>query len=78
MLKKVAKSDYNRKEGFVISQLQLNYTSEMEKAMHSAHGVGYALYSLKHEVRMKIEEKRQRNYIKSQRMIADLDRRVHS
>ncbi|MGG7620082.1 hypothetical protein [Bacillus coreaensis] len=66
------------RDGFIISQLRLNYTSEMEKAMYAAHGVGFETYSRRHKVRMKIEKARQQNYLHSQRMIADLDRRVHA
>jgi hypothetical protein len=50
----------------------------MEKALYGAHGVGYETYSRRHKVRMKIEKARQLNYLQSQRMIADLDRRVHT
>lgn len=46
--------------------------------MYGAHGVGYETYSQRHEVRMKIERARQQDYLQSQRMIADLDRRVHA
>ncbi|MCA1033883.1 MULTISPECIES: hypothetical protein [Bacillaceae] len=56
----------------------MNYTSEMEKAMHSAHGVGYEVYSRKHDVRMSVEKRREQDYLKSQRMVADLERKVHS
>ncbi|WP_174728173.1 hypothetical protein [Mesobacillus harenae] len=58
--------------------MHLNYTSEMEKAMQGAHGVGYEVYSQKHEVRMKVEQKREQDYLQSQRIVADLDRKVHS
>lgn len=61
-----------------ISPLKLNYTSEMEKAMHGAHGVGYAVYCQKHEVRMQVEQKRQMEYAQSQTMLANLERRFHS
>ncbi|MEW9109383.1 hypothetical protein ACQCT6_00500 [Cytobacillus gottheilii] len=50
----------------------------MEKAMRGAHGVGYEVYSRKHDVRMEVEEKRQKEYVESQRMVADLERKVHS
>ncbi|EIJ77888.1 hypothetical protein MGA3_16096 [Bacillus methanolicus MGA3] len=66
-----------RREGFVISHLQLNYTSEMEKAMQAAHGVGYEIYCRKHDVRMRVEKKREKEYLKSQRMVADLVRKFH-
>ncbi len=61
-----------------INQLHLNYTHGMEKAMRGAHGVGYALYSQKHDVRLKVEKKRQEEYVKSQRMLADFERKIHS
>lgn len=57
--------------------LKMNYTSLMEKAMLSAHGVCYELYSRKHDVRMQVEKRRDLEYIASQRMSADLDRRLH-
>ncbi len=65
----------NRKEWFPISFLSMNYTGEMEKAMHSAHKVTYASYSQKLEVRMKVERRREKDYIQSQRLVADLDRK---
>lgn len=43
--------------------------------MHSAHKVTYAAYSQKLEVRMKVERRREKDYIRSQRLVADLDRR---
>ncbi len=46
--------------------------------MQGAHGVGYEVYSQKHEVRMKVEQKREQDYLQSQRIVADLDRKVHS
>ncbi len=48
----------------------------MEKALHSAHGVGYEVYKRKHGVRMQIEKKREREYINSQRIVADLGRKL--
>ncbi|WP_053367608.1 hypothetical protein [Bacillus sp. FJAT-27245] len=59
-----------------MEKLNMRYTSEMEKAMHGSHGVGYEEYKLNHEVRMEVEQRRQREYVKSQRMIADIDRKV--
>ncbi|KAB2334763.1 hypothetical protein F7731_13425 [Cytobacillus depressus] len=61
-----------------INQLQLNYTSDMEKAMRGSHGVGYAMYCQKHDVRMKVEKKRQAEYMQSQRMLANFERKLHS
>ncbi len=62
---------------FVINHLQLSYTSEMEKAMRSAHGVGYEDYRRHHAVRMRVEKRRKMDYIRCRRMTADLDRLVH-
>ncbi|WP_205207647.1 hypothetical protein [Bacillus sp. P14.5] len=56
----------------------MEYTNEMEKAMHGAHGVGYETYKRKHKVRMQVEKRRENEYIESRRMIADLDRKVHA
>ncbi|ESU31318.1 hypothetical protein G3A_17300 [Bacillus sp. 17376] len=33
---------------------------------------------MNHDARMEVERKREKDYIKSQRMVADLDRKVHS
>jgi hypothetical protein len=49
----------------------------MEKAMHAAHGVGYEVYCLRHDVRMRVEKKREQDYLKCQRMVADLGRKFH-
>lgn len=52
----------------------MKHTEGMEKAMHANYGVGYAEYSLKHEVRMEVEQQREADYERSQRMAADLNR----
>ncbi|MEH7480220.1 hypothetical protein V7157_03735 [Neobacillus drentensis] len=49
----------------------------MEKAMYSAHGVGYEDYRRHHTVRMRVEKRRKKDYINCLRMVADLDRLVH-
>jgi hypothetical protein len=61
----------------IIDPLDMEYTSDMEKAMHGAHGVGYEVYKRKHNIRMKVEMKREREYRKSRRMIAGLDSKVN-
>jgi hypothetical protein len=43
--------------------------------MHGAHKVSYATYSRKHEVRMRVERRREKEYIQSQRLVADIDRK---
>ncbi|MBM7648574.1 hypothetical protein JOC78_001520 [Bacillus ectoiniformans] len=43
--------------------------------MHGAHGVGYEVYSQEHKVRMDVEKKREEEYIESQRMVADYNRK---
>ncbi|MDR6124011.1 hypothetical protein QFZ87_003608 [Bacillus sp. SLBN-46] len=60
-----------------INHLQLSYTSEMEKAMRSSHGVGYEDYRRHHSVRMKVEKRRKKDYLQCCRMVAELDRLIH-
>ncbi|KIL42653.1 hypothetical protein KP78_38760 [Jeotgalibacillus soli] len=50
----------------------------MEKAMQSAHGVGYEIYMRKHDVRMEVEFKREKEYKKGRLLVADLDSKLHS
>ncbi|WP_053218750.1 hypothetical protein [Virgibacillus senegalensis] len=68
-----------RKEGFIItdSGIGLNYTSEMEKAMHQNHGIGYAEYERKLEKRLEVEKEREDSYRKSRRVVAEVERQVH-
>lgn len=61
-----------------LNQLHLNYTGEMEKAMHRAHGVGYQVYCQKQDIRLLIEKKREQDYLKSQQIVAQFERKVHS
>lgn len=44
--------------------------------MHQSHGVGYEVYSRKLDVRMKVEEKREENYQKSQMIIKGFERKI--
>jgi hypothetical protein len=46
--------------------------------MLSAHGVCYEVYQRNHDVRMKVEKRRDQEYLLSQRLSADLDRKLHS
>lgn len=46
--------------------------------MHGAHGISYEVYSMDHDARMKVEKKREKEYLRSQRMVADLERKLHS
>lgn len=52
-----------------INTLDLTYTSEMEKAMFQAHGMGYAEYSRKLDQRLKVEQEREQDYLQSRRII---------
>jgi len=65
-------------EGFIIHLLRLNYTTDMEKAMLGAHGICFKDYCRNHALRMKIEKRRDQEHRYCQRMIADLNRKVHS
>ncbi|MFC4403479.1 hypothetical protein [Gracilibacillus xinjiangensis] len=58
-------------------KIRLNYTTEMEKAMQQAHGVGYAEYSRKLSERLKVEKERENDYEKSQRVVNDVERLLH-
>ncbi|WP_162990203.1 hypothetical protein [Mesobacillus foraminis] len=50
----------------------------MEKAMHAAHGVCYEEYCSNHDVRMAVEREREKDYLKSQRILSDIERKAHS
>ncbi|WP_246945650.1 hypothetical protein [Bacillus pinisoli] len=65
----------NRREWLTIQQLELNYTTEMEKAMYLSHRIGYEEYSCTLAKRLEIEKKRQQNYIASRQMISEIERR---
>jgi hypothetical protein len=52
--------------------IDIKFTSEMEKAMHQFHGMGYNEYRRTHKKRMKVERKRERNYRSSQIVTANL------
>ncbi|KAA0545336.1 hypothetical protein FZW96_18360 [Bacillus sp. BGMRC 2118] len=65
---------YNKNsKGMILIHLQLNYTSEMEKAMQKSHGMGYAEYSCKLKKRMQVEMKRQKEYETSCRLRSGLN-----
>jgi hypothetical protein len=64
-------------EGFVIHCLKLKYTNEMEKALLNAHGVCYEEYKRKHHVRMKVEKRREQDYLTCKRLVSDLDSKLH-
>ena len=42
--------------------------------MHGAHGVGYEVYRRKHDVRMRVEKRREQDYLKSRRIIEEIGR----
>lgn len=46
--------------------------------MHQAYGIGYEVYSRKFNKRMEVEQKREEDYKKSRRILAEIDRKVHS
>ncbi|MGP4073168.1 hypothetical protein ACTWQB_11510 [Piscibacillus sp. B03] len=69
-----------RKDDLVIlndNEIDLTYTSEMEKAMHQSHGVGYTEYGQKLEKRLQIEKEREKNYRESRRLVSEVDRQIH-
>ncbi|AKC67312.1 hypothetical protein B2I20_08200 [Bacillus stratosphericus] len=66
-----------RREWFIIcsdqSTLGLDYTAEMEKAMHQSHGMSYAEYERDHDLRMKVELKREQSYRDEKRQLAKMN-----
>ncbi|MCA1031602.1 hypothetical protein LCL95_11255 [Bacillus timonensis] len=46
--------------------------------MYQAHGIGYEVYSRKFDERLKVEKKREQDYIQGQMIVANLDRKIHS
>ncbi|RSK28458.1 hypothetical protein EJF36_17170 [Bacillus sp. HMF5848] len=57
--------------------MKLHYTTEMEKAMYSSHGIGYEVYRRVFKERMKVEQRREQEYIASRRIVQDFDRKMH-
>ncbi len=49
----------------------------MEKAMLNAHGVCYEVYRRKHDVRMQVEKRREKEYLISRHIHAVLDRKIN-
>ena len=74
---KVKKCYTNLKGWFTINTLDLNVTSEMEKAMQSSHGIGYSEYSRNLDLRIEVEKERDREHVKCNKMVQDLQRKIH-
>ncbi|WP_221408603.1 hypothetical protein [Peribacillus simplex] len=55
----------------------MNVTSEMEKAMQSSHGIGYSEYSRNLDLRIEVEKERDREHEKCNKMVLDLQRKIH-
>ncbi|WP_158634002.1 hypothetical protein [Radiobacillus deserti] len=72
-------SENKGKDGFIISDtgLDLTYTSEMEKAMHQAHGMGYTEYASDIDKMIEVEKKRELSHQKNHQMIAELNKQIH-
>lgn len=45
--------------------------------MMKAHGVCYEVYRRNHRVRMKVEQRREREHQKYQQILTELDRKLH-
>ncbi|GIN89037.1 hypothetical protein J6TS1_09740 [Siminovitchia terrae] len=54
-----------RKEWFFITPLKIQYTNEMEKALHGAHGIGYETYRHDCGKRIEVEKRREEEYVES-------------
>ncbi|MBD8007486.1 hypothetical protein H9631_20805 [Bacillus sp. Sa1BUA2] len=59
-----------RKEWFFITPLKIQYTNEMEKALHRAHGIGYETYRHDCAKRIEVEKRREAEYVES-RIVAE-------
>lgn len=46
--------------------------------MQGAHGLGYETYKQKHGLRMKVEQKREQEHQECQRLVSDIERKIHS
>ncbi|THE14210.1 hypothetical protein E1I69_05200 [Bacillus timonensis] len=66
-----------RRDWFIINRIRLNYTGEMEKAMHQAHGIGYEDYCRKFKERLRVEKTREQEYKQGRMIVAQFDRKVH-
>ncbi|SIR26703.1 hypothetical protein SAMN05878482_103166 [Peribacillus simplex] len=74
---KALKRYTNLKGWFTINTLDLHVTSEMEKAMQSSHGIGYSEYSRNLDLRIEVEKERDREHVKCNKMVQDLQRKIH-
>ncbi|SDC45469.1 hypothetical protein SAMN05421734_10936 [Pelagirhabdus alkalitolerans] len=57
--------------------IELNYTQEMEKAMHQNHGCGYAAYGIDMSERLKVERTREQSHKDGMALVTDINRQVH-
>lgn len=55
----------------------MNYTPEMEKAMHQSHNMGYAEYGRKLDNRLTVEKRRQREYEQCKHIVAEFENQIH-
>src|SRR5699024_4487099 len=55
----------------------MNYTPEMEKAMHQSHKMGFAEYSRNLDNRLTVEKRRQQEYEKCKHIVAEIDSQIH-
>ncbi|KQU20370.1 hypothetical protein ASG65_04795 [Bacillus sp. Leaf13] len=62
---------------FTINTLDLNVTSEMEKALQLSHGIGYNEYSRNLDLRIEVEKERDKEHEKCNKMVLDLQRKIH-
>ncbi|MEJ9211298.1 hypothetical protein P4S76_07420 [Bacillus smithii] len=49
----------------------------MEKAMHRAHGVGYKVYGSNHEMRMKVEKRREKDHCQSKQIVVEMNGKLY-
>lgn len=68
-----------RKEDYLtmVSKLELNYTTEMEKAMHQTHNCCFAKYEADIEKRIEVEKQREKSHQQGMYLVNEMNRQVH-
>ncbi|WP_173915195.1 hypothetical protein [Halobacillus sp. Marseille-Q1614] len=55
----------------------MNFTPDMEKAMHQTHNISYAEYASSLDQMMKVEQKRQKEFEQSKKFIDEVSRQIY-
>lgn len=58
-------------------KLELNYTSDMEKAMQQAHGVNFSEYEMNADKRLEVEMQREKQYKEGLEISSEMEKDVN-